>query len=61
MLARRYVGTSILSPQVQDYVRGKGIKFAKAEDAAGAMMRIASDPSVNGKWPSVVDVVMKVF
>jgi short-subunit dehydrogenase len=44
-----YVGTSILSPQVQEYCKGKGIVFAEAADCAGAMLKIASDPSINGK------------
>lgn len=31
-----------------DYVESKGAKFAEPADAAGALIKIASDPSING-------------
>jgi hypothetical protein len=38
-----------MSVTVQDHVRSKGVKFAEAADAAGAILKIASDPLINGK------------
>lgn len=44
-----YVATTIQSPAVQKYLKSKGIVYAEAADAAGAMIKIASDRSINGK------------
>lgn len=37
-----------MSAAVIDHVRSKGVKFADAADAGGAILKIASDPSING-------------
>lgn len=37
-----------MSRGVFDYVESKGAKFADPADAAGALIKIASDPSING-------------
>lgn len=42
----------ILSPKVQEYCKSKGIVFAEAEDAAGAWLHIATNPSINGEISS---------
>jgi hypothetical protein len=44
----RYVATTIMSPAVQEYCRNKGIIFVEAADAASGMIKVASDPSING-------------
>ncbi|KAL2005209.1 hypothetical protein VTN00DRAFT_2419 [Thermoascus crustaceus] len=49
-----YVATSILSPAVQAYCTSKGVTFAEAGDAAAAMIKIASDPSINGRSFGIV-------
>lgn len=38
-----------MSRGVFDYVESKGAKFADPADAAGALIKIASDPSINGR------------
>ncbi|KAH0842477.1 short chain dehydrogenase/reductase family oxidoreductase [Fonsecaea pedrosoi] len=50
----QYVATTILSPTVQEYCKSKGIVFAEAKDAAGAWIKIASDPSINGRSFGIV-------
>ncbi|OQV06044.1 hypothetical protein CLAIMM_10682 [Cladophialophora immunda] len=50
----QYVGTTILSPTVQEYCKSKGIVFAEAADAAGAWLKIASDASINGRSFGIV-------
>jgi hypothetical protein len=42
------VRTPILSKDIQDYLDGKGVGFALVEDSAKAMLKIASDASING-------------
>lgn len=37
-----------MSAGVFEYVESKGAKFAEPADAAGALIKIASDPSING-------------
>lgn len=37
-----------MSKGVFDYVESKGAKFADPADAAGALIKIASDTSING-------------
>lgn len=44
----RYVKTGLMSKGVFDYVESKGAKFADPADAAGALIKIASDTSING-------------
>lgn len=48
-LSPRYVRTPILSNVIQEYLDGKGVGFALTEDACKAMLKIASDPLVNGR------------
>lgn len=40
-----------MSPAVIEYVAGRGVDFAEAADAAGALLKIAADDSINGKCP----------
>lgn len=49
-MAPRYVRTPILSESMQDFLDGKGVGFALVEDACKAMLRIASDTTVNGMF-----------
>ncbi|OAG39277.1 hypothetical protein AYO21_06481 [Fonsecaea monophora] len=52
MLAPWYTRTTVLSPEVNKTLDGlfasQGLSFALVEDAVRAMMRIATDPSLNG-------------
>lgn len=55
-----YVKTKILSEEDFAHVRSKGVEFATTEDAGQCLLRILSDPTVNGhslfiaarKWAS---------
>ncbi|KAF4238183.1 hypothetical protein CNMCM8980_002157 [Aspergillus fumigatiaffinis] len=55
-----YVRTNILSEKTFDHVSNVGVQFATTEDAGQCLLRILSDPSVNGhsffvtarKWAS---------
>ncbi|KIW87176.1 uncharacterized protein Z519_12287 [Cladophialophora bantiana CBS 173.52] len=53
-LAPWYVATGLMSSAVLDHVRTKGIQFADAADAAGAMLKIACEPSINGRCFTIV-------
>jgi len=44
----RYVKTNILSEQDFEQVRSLGVEFATVEDAGQCLLRILSDPTVNG-------------
>ncbi|KAG4429643.1 hypothetical protein IFR05_014878 [Cadophora sp. M221] len=44
-----YVRTSILSQEAFDKVSASGVEFAETEDAGRCLLRILSDPSMNGK------------
>ncbi|KAF2484909.1 hypothetical protein BDY17DRAFT_93651 [Neohortaea acidophila] len=54
LVAPWYIRTAALSQAVQDYLDGKGIGFALAEDSARAMLLIASDEKINGRALGVV-------
>ncbi|KAF2806029.1 short chain dehydrogenase reductase [Mytilinidion resinicola] len=54
LVAPWYVRTPILGQKVQDYLDGQGVGFALTEDAAKAMLKIASDTSVNGRALGIV-------
>jgi hypothetical protein len=45
----RYVRTPILPQPVQDFLDGKGVNFALVDDAARAMLLLASDRTINGE------------
>ena len=45
----RYVRTKILSKEMFDHVRDSGVEFAEAEDAGQCLLRILSDPTMNGR------------
>jgi hypothetical protein len=49
----RYVRTPILSQDIQDYLNSKGVEFALVEDSAKAMLNIASDVTINGRFDCV--------
>lgn len=44
----RFVSTGLLSAGVQDHVKKQGVGFADTADAASAVLKIASDPRING-------------
>lgn len=48
LVPRRYVRTPILDQGIQDFLDGKGVGFATVDDTCTAMLRIASDITVNG-------------
>ncbi|CAI4215877.1 unnamed protein product [Parascedosporium putredinis] len=50
----RFVSTGLLSADVQDHVKGQGVKFADAGSAAELVLRIAATPSINGRSFAVV-------
>ncbi|KAJ4244010.1 hypothetical protein NW762_014623 [Fusarium torreyae] len=54
LVAPWYVKTPILSSRIIDYLVGKGVKFATVEDCCNAMLRIASDKTINGRAFGVV-------
>ncbi|KAH8703862.1 short chain dehydrogenase reductase [Talaromyces proteolyticus] len=54
LVAPWYVRTPILSKDIQDYLDGKGVGFALVEDSAKAMLKIASDASINGRAFGIV-------
>jgi hypothetical protein len=47
----RFLRTSIITEEFQRAADKIGVNFAAAEDAALAMLRIASDKSINGETP----------
>jgi len=49
-----FVETKILSKQAVEHLTGRGITFAAVEDAGQALLRIVSDPSVNGRAFAIV-------
>lgn len=49
MRCPRFVSTGLLSAGVQDHVKGQGVDFADAADAASVVVKIASDPTINGE------------
>jgi hypothetical protein len=48
---RRYTQTSIMSAAVAERLKSKGAEFSLREDCAAAMLRIATDKSINGTYP----------
>ena len=50
----RFVKTKILGPDVEESLTKGGFEFATIEDAATALMKIASDTSINGKAFAIV-------
>lgn len=46
----RFIKTPIMSDKVIETLISKGINFAKAEDACKALLRFATDKSVNGMY-----------
>jgi hypothetical protein len=49
-----YTKTNIVSPAVIERLESKGVKFSLKEDCAAAMLRIATDKSVNGHSLAIV-------
>ncbi|KIW71883.1 hypothetical protein, variant [Phialophora macrospora] len=49
-----FVETKILSKPVVEHLTSRGISFATVEDAGQCLMRIVSDPSVNGRAFAIV-------
>jgi NAD(P)-dependent dehydrogenase (short-subunit alcohol dehydrogenase family) len=50
----RFIETKILSKQAVEHLSGQGVKFATVEDAGQCLMRIVSDPKVNGRAFAIV-------
>ncbi|KAK5064801.1 hypothetical protein LTR84_000635 [Exophiala bonariae] len=48
MISPYYVETTVLPKKVYEYIRGKGIDFATLEDAGQCLLRLLSDPAING-------------
>jgi hypothetical protein len=52
-IIHRFVATAIMSERVVDILtqrlRELGLDWALAEDSAKAVLRVASDPTINGK------------
>lgn len=44
----RYVRTNILSEEAFAHVSNTGVQFATTEDAGQCLLRVLSDPTVNG-------------
>jgi hypothetical protein len=49
-----------MSNSVIEFVEKKGVQFADARDAGGALLKIASDPSINGKKFQLLGVPLHV-
>jgi hypothetical protein len=49
-----YTKTTIISQAVIDRLESKGVKFSLKEDCAAAMLRIATDKSINGHSLAIV-------
>ncbi|TVY17128.1 5'-hydroxyaverantin dehydrogenase [Lachnellula arida] len=54
LVAPWYVRTPILGQEIQAYLVGKGVEFATVEDCAKAMLKIASDTTINGRGIGIV-------
>lgn len=65
IIAPWFVATPIMSDQVKQLVRDRGITFADKEDAGAAVLHIASDKSINGNMASLflfsIHVVLTAF
>ena len=47
----RYTQTTIMSPAVVERLKSKGVEFSLVEDCTAAMLRIATDKTINGAYP----------
>lgn len=54
LLSTRYVRTPILSDKVVEYLVSKGVKFARVEDCASAILMIASHQEIQGRSLGIV-------
>ncbi|KAN0089650.1 short chain dehydrogenase reductase [Hyaloscypha variabilis] len=54
LVAPWFVRTPILDQGIQDFLDGKGVGFATVDDACTAMLKIASDTTVNGRAIGIV-------
>ncbi|KAM6521738.1 hypothetical protein FALCPG4_011444 [Fusarium falciforme] len=54
LVAPWYVKTPILSDTIIDYLQSKAVKFATVDDSTTAVLRIASDRTINGRALGVV-------
>lgn len=50
-MAPCWIRSAIRTKEYETWLEDHGIDFGEQEDVAGCMMRIASDKSVNGKYP----------
>ncbi len=50
IIAPWFIQTRIISEEVINRLEKTGIDFAEKEDAAAAVLHMASDPSINGEW-----------
>ena len=53
-MLHRFIETKILSKDVAALLTSRGVEFATVEDAALALLRILSDPKVNGRAVAIV-------
>ena len=49
MFSRRFINTDILSKEAKGFLEGMGVEYATTHDAAQALLKFASDPSINGE------------
>lgn len=49
MISPYYVQTTVLPPKAYEFIRSKGIDFATLGDAGQCLLRLVSDPTVNGR------------
>ena len=53
--AFRFIKTKIMGPAVVESLTKGGFEFATIEDAATALMKIVSDPSINGEFKATYE------
>ncbi|KAK3672030.1 hypothetical protein LTR78_007999 [Recurvomyces mirabilis] len=54
LIAPWYINTPIMSQEVADKIKSKGIEFATREDAGAAVLHLASDQSLSGRAVAIV-------
>ena len=46
----RFIDTAIMSKDTLAYLESNGVEYATTQDAAQALLKLASDPSINGRY-----------
>lgn len=55
-VAPPYVRSAIRTAEYEKYLTDNGVEFAEPEDVASAMMRLASDRTINGMCTVIVQI-----